>query len=119
MSTIRDYYHKKQLLEQLSSELQKLEDDQSLKSALEFEEEVKSLMDKHGMSPRDVLQILTVLDPSIAAPATGSGRAKRALITYTNPHTGEVVKTRGGNHKKLREWREQYGTDAVASWKQD
>ena len=119
MAKINDYYQKKQLMEQLAEELEQLEQDQSLKSELNFENEVRDLMKEHDKSPKDVLRILQAIDPSIAGAkadtATGT-RAKRPLKTYKNPHTGEVVKTRGGNHKTLNEWRQKYGKDAVQSW---
>jgi hypothetical protein len=41
------------------------------------------------------------------------------MKTYKNPHTGEVVQTRGGNHKTLNEWRKKHGKEAVQSWQQD
>ena len=121
MANINDYYQKKQLLEKLSEELNKMEQDQALKSDLEFENKVKGLMDEYKKSPKDVLQILGAIDPSVAgAKADTSGtRAKRPLKTYKNPHTGEVVKTRGGNHKTLNEWRQKYGKEAVQSWQEN
>ncbi|MDC0664181.1 histone-like nucleoid-structuring protein, MvaT/MvaU family [Marinobacter sp. SS21] len=122
MAKINDYYQKKQLMEKLTEELRQLEQDQALKSELEFEDKVRALMKEYDKSPKDVLQVLSAIDPSVAGAkveaATGS-RAKRPLKTYKNPHTGEVVKTRGGNHKTLNEWREQYGKEAVQSWQQD
>jgi len=122
MAKINDYYQKKQLMEKLAAELEKLEKDQALKSELEFENKVRDLMKEYDKSPKDVLQILSAIDPSIAGAkaetATGT-RAKRPLKTYKNPHTGEMVKTRGGNHKTLNEWREKYGKEAVQSWQQD
>lgn len=122
MAKINDYYQKKQLMEKLSEELAKLEQDQALKHELEFETKVRDLMSKFDKSPKDVLQILGAIDPSIAGgkvDVATSGRAKRPLKTYKNPHTGEVVKTRGGNHKTLNEWREKYGKEAVQGWQQD
>jgi hypothetical protein len=121
MPNINDYYQKKQLLEKLSKELNKMEQDQALKSDLEFEEKIKGLMDEHKKSPKDVLQILGAIDPSVASAKTDGGgvRAKRPMKTYKNPHSGEVVKTRGGNHKTLNEWRQKYGKEAVQSWQQD
>jgi len=119
MAKINDYYQKKQLMEQLAEELEKLEQDQALKSELEFENEVRALMQKHDKSPKDVLRILQAIDPSIAGTKADGGtgtRAKRPLKTYKNPHTGEVVKTRGGNHKTLNEWRQKYGKEAVQGW---
>lgn len=121
MAKINDYYQKKQLMEKLAAELEKLEEDQALKSELEFENKVRALMQEYGKSPKDVFQILAAIDPSLTgtkvdAPVT---RAKRPMKTYKNPHTGELVKTRGGNHKTLNDWREKHGKEAVQSWQQD
>mgnify|MGYP003624725319 FL=1 len=122
MAKINDYYQKKQLMEKLADEINQLEQDQSLKRELAFENSVRELMKEYDKSPKHVLQILAAIDPSIAgAKAEGSTgtRAKRPMKTYKNPHTGEVVKTRGGNHKVLNEWREKHGKEAVQSWQQD
>ncbi|MFW5825764.1 MAG: histone-like nucleoid-structuring protein, MvaT/MvaU family [Marinobacter sp.] len=121
MANINDYYQKKQLLEKLSEELNKMEQDQALKSDLEFENKVKGLMNEYNKSPKDVLQILGAIDPAVAGAKgeAGGTRAKRPLKTYKNPHTGEVVKTRGGNHKTLNEWRQKYGKEAVQGWQQN
>ena len=120
MAKINDYYQKKQLMEKLAAELEKLEEDQALKSELAFETKVRELMGEYSKSPKDVLQILAAIDPSIASTSTattgGGNRAKRPEKTYRNPHTGEVVETRGGNHKTLNEWREKHGKEAVQSW---
>ncbi len=121
MAKINDYYQKKQLMEKLVAELEKLEKDQALKSELEFENKVRDLMKQFDKSPKDVLQILAAIDPTIAGgkvEAPAGTRAKRPLKTYKNPHTGEVVKTRGGNHKTLNEWRDKYGKEAVQSWQE-
>lgn len=66
MAKINDYYQKKQLMEKLAAELEKLEKDQALKSELEFENKVRDLMKEYDKSPKDVLQILSAIDPSIA-----------------------------------------------------
>ncbi|HET8800780.1 MAG TPA: histone-like nucleoid-structuring protein, MvaT/MvaU family [Marinobacter sp.] len=122
MAKINDYYQKKQLMEKLAAELDQLEKDQALKSELDFEKDVRALMKKYDKSPKHVLQVLAAIDPSVAGAkgdtSTGT-RAKRPMKTYKNPHTGEVVKTRGGNHKTLNEWREKHGKEAVQSWQQD
>jgi len=122
MAKINDYYQKKQLMEKLSEELAQLEQDQALKSELEFENKVRELMKQYNKAPKDVLQILSAIDPSVAgakADTSTGTRAKRPLKTYKNPHTGEVVKTRGGNHKTLNEWRQKHGKEAVQGWQQD
>ncbi|MCH8499746.1 MAG: DNA binding protein [Marinobacter sp.] len=119
MAKINVYYQKKQLIEQLAKELQQLEQDTALKSELEFEEKVRALMDEYNKTPRDVLQILGTIDSSLlGGKSAETGRAKRPEKVYKNPHTGEVVKTRGGNHKTLNEWREKYGKEAVQSWQE-
>lgn len=121
MAKINDYYQKKQLMEKLSEELRQLEQDQALKSELEFEDKVRGLMKEYDKSPKHVLQILSAIDPSVAgakAEVASGTRAKRPMKTYKNPHTGDVVKTRGGNHKTLNEWREKYGKEAVQSWQE-
>jgi hypothetical protein len=122
MAKINDYYQKKQLMEKLSEELAQLEQDQALKGELEFENKVRDLMKEYKKAPKDVLQILAAIDPTISgskATASGGSRAKRPMKTYKNPHTGEVVQTRGGNHKTLNEWRKKHGKEAVQSWQQD
>jgi len=122
MAKINDYYEKKQLMEKLAAELEKLEEDQALKGELEFENKVRDLMKEYNKSPKDVLQILAAIDPSIGGAkgeAASAGRPKRPMKTYKNPHTGEVVKTRGGNHKTLNEWRNKYGKEAVQGWQEN
>ncbi|GGE57901.1 transcriptional regulator MvaT [Streptosporangium jomthongense] len=121
MAKINDYYEKKQLMEKLAAEINQLEQDQALKRELAFESSVRELMKEYDKSPKHVLQVLAAIDPSIAvakAEASTGTRAKRPMKTYKNPHTGEVVKTRGGNHKVLNEWRKKYGKEAVQSWQE-
>lgn len=31
-------------------------------------------------------------------------------------HTGEVIETKGGNHKGLKEWKSEHGAETVESW---
>jgi hypothetical protein len=40
----------------------------------------------------------------------------RQVKIYKNPHTGEVVETKGGNHKTLKEWKAEHGSATVESW---
>jgi hypothetical protein len=120
MAKINDYYQKKQMMEKLAGELSKLEEDQSLKVELEFENKVRELMSEYDKTPKDFIEILSAIDPSIANPQpSGSGLPKRAMKVYKNPHTGEVVRTRGGNHKTLNEWREQHGKATVKTWQEE
>ncbi|MFO8212154.1 histone-like nucleoid-structuring protein MvaT, partial [Pseudomonas aeruginosa] len=99
--------------------LKSLEKDDKLKKELEFEEKLRTLMGSYGKSLRD---ILALLDPDAklskaprAAKATGSKRARK-VKQYKNPHNGEVIETKGGNHKTLKEWKAKWGADTVESW---
>ena len=125
MGKISTYYQKKEMAEKLQQELQEMENDKELKRELEFKEKLRDLMNEYDKSAKQMLEVLKAIDPSIqnrveSGSASGSdGRKKRPLKTYRNPHTGEVVQTRGGNQKTLNEWRKQYGRDEVARWQED
>ncbi|GAB0062957.1 hypothetical protein IBA8401_39870 [Pseudomonas syringae] len=43
-------------------------------------------------------------------------RKPRDLEVYKNPNTGEVIETKGGNHKALKQWNAEYGADVVEGW---
>ncbi len=125
MGKISTYYQKKEMAEKLQQELQEMENDKELKKELEFKEKLRDLMNQYDKSGKQMLEVLKAIDPSIQnrveqGSASGSdGRKKRPMKTYRNPHTGEVVQTRGGNQKTLNEWRKQYGRDEVARWQED
>lgn len=119
MSLLSDYVKKEQLLKQLEEELKRMEGDQRLKAELEFKEKLEALMSEYGKKAADVIELLSPKPESgsSTAPATSSGgRRKRKLKIYKNPNTGEVVETRGGNHKTLKVWKDEHGSDTVESW---
>lgn len=117
MSLLSEYMKKEQLLKQISEELKQLEGDQRLKTELAFKERLEALMNEFDKSAADVIE---VLDPSPQSSGSksqaGAGRRKRKLKIYKNPQTGEVVETRGGNHKMLKAWKDEHGADTVESW---
>jgi len=124
MVNISDYYKKKKMAEQLAKELQKMEENESLKKEFEFKDKLRTLMSDYGKSGKETLDVLSAIDPSVkvkgdSAGNASDGRKKRPMKTYRNPHTGETVQTRGGNHKVLNAWRKQHGRDEVASWQQN
>ena len=114
MSKIAEYKRlEAQLAEQLAA-LDKLKSDDQLQQEMEFESKLKALLSTYGFSLQTVVDIL---DPQPVARAEQPvTRRQRALKRYTNPHTDEVVETRGGNHTVLNAWKAQYGADAVKSW---
>jgi len=83
------------------------------------ETKLKALMGEYSKSLRNVI-ILLDLHASNKAAATGKKaaqeRAPRKVKVYKNPHTGETIETKGGNHKGLKEWKAQHGADTVESW---
>lgn len=66
--------------------------------------------------------MVSILDPEAnrraAAPAAAekARRRVRQVKLYKNPHNGEIIETKGGNHKLLKEWKAEYGSDTVESW---
>ncbi|MBN8411038.1 MULTISPECIES: histone-like nucleoid-structuring protein, MvaT/MvaU family [Halomonas] len=117
-SLLNDYMQMEQQLQQLQQRLDQLQNDDRLKSELEFKGKLEELMKEFDKSSSDVIAILQPKPAAAgkaAAPAAG-GRRKRKLKIYKNPNTGEVVETRGGNHKTLKAWKEEHGNDTVESW---
>ncbi|MEC9483072.1 MAG: histone-like nucleoid-structuring protein, MvaT/MvaU family [Halomonas sp.] len=118
-STLQKYVEKEQLLKQLQDELKELEGDQAFQRELEFKNELEKLMEEFDKTATDVLELL---QPGYAAhqrsgsQAPSAGRRKRKLKIYKNPKTHEVIETRGGNHKTLKTWKEEYGNETVESW---
>ncbi|PYC20217.1 transcriptional regulator [Aquipseudomonas alcaligenes] len=111
----------KALEAQLAAQLEQLEamkKDEGLKREVEFEEKLRALMGEYKMN---LGGIIAILDPAAAAakPLTSTDKRKeRATKVYKNPQTGEVVQTKGGNHKALKQWKEQFGADVVETWLQ-
>ncbi|WP_283182886.1 histone-like nucleoid-structuring protein, MvaT/MvaU family [Pseudomonas svalbardensis] len=118
MSKLAEYRQlEKHLAEQLQA-LEALKNDGALKKEIEFETKLRGLLDQYGFSLKQVINLLDPQSPkrgpaSVATPGT---RKPRALKTYKNPHTGEVVETKGGNHKTLKEWKAEYSSDIVETW---
>ena len=75
---------------------------------------LEALINEFGKRPADVIALLdpTTDQRSAKAAPAASARRKRRLKIYKNPHTGEVIETRGGNHKGLRSWKDEHGDEA-------
>lgn len=118
MSILNTYLQKEQQLKQLQEELKKMENDERLKTELDFKNHLESLMREFDKSASDVIKLLdpTQSTSKSSSGNTGSGRAKRKLKVYQNPHTGETVETRGGNQKTLKAWKDEYGAETVEGW---
>lgn len=107
----------KHLAEQLAA-LEAMKGDAGLKKEVEFETKLRALLAEYGYSLSNVINLL---DPHAGhrAPAVESKaitRKPRQVKIYKNPDTGEVVETKGGNHKTLKEWKAEHGAATVESW---
>ncbi|SDO02914.1 hypothetical protein SAMN04487957_103103 [Halomonas shengliensis] len=118
MSILTTYIQKEQQLKQLQEELDRLKNDDRLKTELEFKNHLEDLMREFDKSATEVIKLLN--PASISDKGSNStrstGRAKRKLKIYKNPNTGEVVETRGGNQKTLKQWKDEYGAEVVEGW---
>ncbi|MEQ4281535.1 histone-like nucleoid-structuring protein, MvaT/MvaU family [Pseudomonas syringae] len=120
MSKLAEYRQlEKHLAEQLQA-LEKMKGDDGLKKEVEFETKLRKLLEHYGFSLK---HIVNLLDPQastrgqISDKPTGT-RKPRELKVYKNPNTGEVIETKGGNHRALKEWKAEHGADVVEGWLQ-
>lgn len=124
---LKELRAKEAMLEKLTEELKALENDKELKTDLKLRDEVEALLKKYGR-PASHLAVLFDLRAGkagkgrkrkgVRAKAAGPvrKRRRRKLKIYTNPHTGEVVKTRGANQNVLKAWKAEHGGDVVEGW---
>jgi hypothetical protein len=121
MSLINEYRATEEAIKELQARLKNLSQDDKLQTELEFEGKLRTLMGEYQKSLRD---ITALLDPEaklnkaprgVAVKAPGTKRARK-VKQYKNPHNGEVIETKGGNHKTLKEWKAKWGGDVVESW---
>ena len=119
MPRLAEFRKLEQTLAAQLAELEAMKGSSELQAEIEFETKLRDLLSKYGYSLRDIINIL---DPQAnrraAAPAAAEKAPRRArqVKLYKNPHSGEVIETKGGNHKKLKEWKAEYGAVEVESW---
>ncbi|WP_114418569.1 histone-like nucleoid-structuring protein, MvaT/MvaU family [Marinospirillum perlucidum] len=115
MSILASYREKEELMRKLQDELRKMEENTQLKKELTFKQEIESVLDKHGRSVKDLVEIFDLAPET--APKSGKGnRRTRKMKVYVNPKTGERIETRGGNQKQLKAWKAEHGSDVVEGW---
>ncbi len=111
MDRVAQLRKKQQEFEKVKQELEQLKKSKTVQKELAFLTDLEALLKKHGKTLNDLPKQGKALK---AAPART--RKKRKLKTYINPHTGEKIQTRGGNHKILKEWKAEHGSEEVESW---
>lgn len=125
MSIVADYRATELAIKELQAKLAGFQNDEKLQQELAFEGKVRTLMGEYGKSLKDVIAILDpqsklnygAKGPRAQKPAgEPSTRRQRSVKQYKNPHNGEVIETKGGNHKLLKEWKAKWGGDTVEQW---
>ena len=104
MSRLAEFRAAEKALQEQLAQLEALKNDAGLKKEIEFEEKLQGLMKTYGKNLRD---IVAILDPNPSASKGSSApkqRKARVLKVYQNPHTGELIETKGGNHRGLKAW---------------
>ncbi len=119
MSRLAEFRKLEEQLALQLAELEAMKSDGSLQKEMEFEDKLRALMDEYGVT---LPTLINILDPQASraprAAASTDKRRERKVKLYKNPHTGEVVETKGGNHKILKAWKAEHGADEVESWVQ-
>ncbi|HGM5578845.1 TPA: histone-like nucleoid-structuring protein, MvaT/MvaU family [Pseudomonas putida] len=120
MSRLAEFRAAEKALQEQIAQLETMKKDASLKREIEFEQKLLGLMKSYDKGLRD---IVAILDPKgfkasakTAASPVKQQRRPRVVKVYENPHTGELIETKGGNHRGLKAWKEQYGAATVESW---
>lgn len=120
MSRLAEFRAAEKALQEQIAQLETMKKDASLKREIEFEQKLLGLMKSYDKGLRD---IVAILDPKGLKASTKTSaspgkqhRRPRVVKVYENPHTGELIETKGGNHRGLKAWKEQYGAATVESW---
>ncbi|GIZ11276.1 histone-like nucleoid-structuring protein MvaT [Pseudomonas sp. NCCP-436] len=119
MSLITEYRSIEENIRELQERLKSLSQDDKLKKELEFEGKLRALMGEYQKSLRDIIALLdpeTVKSGKNVRASKPVAKRARKIKQYKNPHSGEVIETKGGNHKTLKEWKVKWGADVVESW---
>lgn len=120
MSKLAEFRQLERHLAEQIAALEAMKGDKGLEKEIEFETKLRALLGDYSKSLRDVVSILEPesLSKGRKAPAepTKPTRKPRGLKTYKNPHNGETIQTKGGNHTVLKAWKAEHGADTVESW---
>jgi len=116
LSRLAEFRAAEKALQEQLAQLESLKNDAGLKKEIEFEQKLQGLMNTYDKKLRDIIAILDPHYSSAAVAPAPKQRRARVVKVYENPHTGELIETKGGNHRGLKAWKEQYGVETVESW---
>ena len=106
-------------LAKLKEEIENLEKSDSYKNEQSLIKGVEKLLHKFGKTKAELIAYLsdgkTTKVTTKKAKSTNT-RKRRKLKIYQNPLTNETISTRGGNHKILKAWKNQYPTQNIEDW---
>jgi hypothetical protein len=117
MSSLAEY---RRLEQQLALQLQALEDmknNDGLQKELEFEGKLRALMAEYNVNLGGVISILDPQSSVRSSKSVDSTRKARDMKIYVHADTNERVETKGGNHKVLKAWKAEFGSEMVESWR--
>lgn len=119
MSRLTEYRQLEQQLAAQLAELETLKNDSGLKKEIEFETKLRALLAEYGHRLKSVINLL---DPQTgrraqAAIVIKGTRKPRGIKVYKKPNTDEVIETKGGSHRQLKEWKSEFSADVVESWR--
>ncbi|MEX5488470.1 hypothetical protein D884_02191 [Pseudomonas sp. URMO17WK12:I10] len=119
MSRLAEFRQLEQKLAAQLAELEAMKGSPELQKEIEFETKLRNLLAKYEYSLRDIVNLLDPKNgqrPATPAASQKAPRRARQVKQYKNPHTGEVIETKGGNHTKLKAWKAEHGADEVENW---
>ena len=102
----------------LQEKKERLEADPRLAQDIQLRELISDALKEYDRTP----EYLLALFGQVSTKASGKGgaepkqRRERIVKRYVNPHTNEVIETKGGNHKGLNEWKKVHGKAEVETW---
>lgn len=118
MSKLAEFRQLQKLLAEQLRTLENFKSDSGLKKEIEFEVKLRDLMAEFGYNLKDAIKLLdphdSRLTPNIYKNA--AWRKPRQMRVCKNPQTGYVIETKGGNHKKVKEYKSAHGYETVESW---
>ncbi|MDM3886478.1 DNA binding protein [Pseudomonas sp. BCRC 81390] len=119
MSRLAEFRQLEQKLAAQLAELEAMKGSPELQREIEFETKLRNLLAKYEFSLRDIISLLDPQGgrrPAQPAVAPKARRRARQVKQYKNPHTGEVIETKGGNHAKMKAWKAEHGAAEVENW---
>lgn len=119
MNKVAQLLKKQEEFEKVKQELDQMKKSKVVQKELAFLQDLENLLKKHGKTLNDLPKPTkgrAVRGVKSVKAAPTQTRKKRKLKTYINPHNGEKIQTRGGNHTILKAWKAEHGSDEVESW---